>query len=265
MPSPFPGMDPYLEKPSLWPDVHHEIISVTRAMLTRLLRPKYAVLVEERVYLAEDNDPARETRIPDVKVALRPTAGSTPASLPSFPGVAITAPVAVPLLDAEEVREAYLTIIDHEGQKVITVIEILSPSNKLPGSAGYDSYRTKRREIMSSATHLVEIDLLRQGRPAYPKSGILNSEYQVHVCAKRPRREQVVWPIKLRERLPVLGVPLNPEDQDAPLDLQEALDTAYDRAGYDLVLDYSRDPEPPLAPEHRQWMEELLRAKGLRP
>jgi hypothetical protein len=256
-------MDPYLEKPSLWPDVHHEIISVTRATLTRLLRPKYAVLVEERVYLAEDNDPGREVRIPDARVTLAPSASAT-TQLSPYPQVPVTEPIAVAQLDDEEVRESYLTIVDPEGHKIITLIEVLSPSNKTPGSAGYDSYRSKRREILNSKTHLVEIDLLRKGRPPYPKAGLLLSEYQVHVCAQRRHREEFVWPIKLRERLPVIRIPLKHEDPDVPLDLQEVLTTAYDRAGYDLILDYRRDPDPPLPSEHWQWAEELLRAKGLR-
>lgn len=167
MPSPFPGMDPYLEHPGLWPDVHHMLISSYREMLAAQLRPKYLVAIEERTYILEESDVMAmlDVRIPDVKVSARLGWESAPFA----PGderaeLAVPEPVVATTWLEEEVREAYLTIQDRESHRVITVIELLSPANKRPNSSGRKSYETKRREIYYSPTHLVEIDLLLRSR-----------------------------------------------------------------------------------------------------
>jgi hypothetical protein len=164
----------------------------------------------------------------------------------------------------EEVREAYLNVIDSAQRSVVAVIEVLSPSNKTPGSAGLESFEQKRREILSSSSHWIEIDLLREGRSLPARRRVAPCEYLVHVSKVGQRPSGLLWPIRLLQRLPVIPIPLRPDDPDAPLDLQAVLNTAYDRAGYDLEIDYRGEPVPPLAPELAEWSNRRLQEKGLR-
>jgi hypothetical protein len=221
MPSPFPGTDLYLEEPGLWPDVHHELISVSREMLNRQLRPKYHVRVEERVYISDEND-------------------------------------------QDEIHEARLEVIDRAQRLVVTVIEVLSPTNKVAGSRGRASYEEKRSEVMISPSHFVEIDLLRSGVAMFARETLPPHDYLAHISRKDRRPKGLLWPILLTQRLPVIPIPLKPPDPDAPLDLQEVLSTAYDRAAYDLEIDYGKAPVPPLDESSSKWADDLLRAKGLR-
>lgn len=263
MPSPFPGMDPYLERPSLWPDVHHELISETRAFLQGILRPKYYVRVEERVYLTDEDRPGRKDRPrePDVRIGERPGHAGGPFTPES--ATAIAEPVKLRFPTEEEIREAFLKVFDAENQQVVTVLEILSPTNKVAGSAGRLSFQQKRQEVLNSPSHWVEIDLLRLGTPSVPRE-ILSSHYAVHVLRVQKRPETETWPISLQQQLPVVRIPLKSGDPDASLDLQRVLSSAYDRAGYDLTVDYRADPVPPLAAEDAAWAHQWLQSKGLR-
>ena len=263
MPSPFPGMDPYLEEPGLWPDVHHELMSVAREMLNRSLRPKYHVRIEERVYISDENDPGRKVIVPDLRIAARSEAHQLPFSSHSE-ALAIAEPIVCTTLIDDEIHEARLEVIDRQQQQVVTVIEILSPSNKVAGSRGRASYETKRREVMTSPSHLVEIDLLRTGEAIHVRELLPPADYVVHVSRKGSRPKGLVWPILLTQQLPVIAIPLNAEDPDATLDLQLVLNTAYDRAAYDLEIDYRIDPIPPLKSNAASWAGELLRVKGMR-
>jgi len=260
MPSPFPGMDPYLENPGLWPDVHARLISVIGEVLGAALRPKYLVRIEERVYLSDDGDPGRIGLIPDVSVAIAPGDSSHERGT----AAAVAEPIVELTLIEEEVTERFLQVIDREDRAVVAVIEILSPANKLAGSQGLASFSRKRREIMGSQTHWVEIDLLRGGISPGFRRGHEPHEYMVHVSPVSLRPRGFLWPIRLTQALPTVRIPLRPEDQDADLNLQTILDTVYDRAGYDLELDYRTEPTPPLGPTWSTWADGLLREKGLR-
>jgi Protein of unknown function (DUF4058) len=166
----------------------------------------------------------------------------------------------------EEVHEAFLQVIDGVSRDVVTVIEFLSPVNKRRGSPGRESFEQKRREVMHSPSHWVEIDLLRGRRmlrvPIPKKTG--PHEYLVHVSRQSQRPRGVLWPIRLFQRLPVISIPLRSGDPDTRLDLQAVLDATYDRAGYDLEIDYRKEPRPPLKTELASWADQLLRSKGLR-
>jgi hypothetical protein len=257
-------MDPYLEAPWLWPDVHHEIISESRALLNGLVRPKYFVRVEERVYISDENDPGRRVIVPDLRVAERPEWEGRPLETIGEGGVAVAEPIEVTSLIDDEIHEARLEVIDHEHRGVVAVIEVLSPTNKVPGSRGQASYLRKRQEVMNSPSHLVEIDLLRAGEPVNFRETLPPHDYLVHVSIRDRRPRARAWPIRLRQRLPVVEVPLRPEDRAAPLDLQAVLRSAYDRAGYDATIDYRSEPTPPLSGEDAAWADRLLREKGLR-
>src|SRR3984885_2257648 len=267
MPSPFPGMDPYLEEPGLWPDVHHNLISRIQGALSAQLRPNYLVRVEDRAYIADaDNetfDP--QLRIPDVEVAGRPGWEDAPFSL----GIeALQLQVAEPVIATtwfdEEVREAFLKIIARESREVITVIEVLSPANKAAGSSGRESFEKKRREIMYSPSHWVEIDLLRGKRMVRVPKKAGPNDYLVHVSKRDQRPQGLLYPIRLQRGLPIIPIPLKPDDPDARLDLQTVLDSAYENANYDLEIDYGREPSPPLSGKLAEGTDRLLRSKGVR-
>jgi hypothetical protein len=264
MPSPFPGMDPYLEDPGLWPDVHHRLISEFHERLNEGLRPKYYVRVEERVYISDENDPGRSVIVPELRVAGRP--GHEGKSLPTQgeSAVEVVKPVFSTTLIDEDIHEAYLVVIEREQRSVVTVIEVVSPTNKVAGSRGRECFEQKRKEVMNSPSHWVEIDLLRAGVRLAAREPLPACEYLVYVSEVSKRSKGLVWPIRLRQRLPVVLIPLKPEDQPVRLDLQVVLDTAYDRAGYDLQIDYNSDPVPPLPAEWTEWANRLLQGKGLR-
>lgn len=263
MPSPFPGMDPCLEEPGLWPDVHHGIISEMQAQLNRSLRPRYHVRIEERVYISDESDPGRRVIVPDLRIAGTPSNYDLPVP-PVSETVAIAEPLLMTTMFEEEIHEARLEIIDRQQQLVVTVIEILSPTNKVMRSRGMDSYEAKRQEVLTSPSHLVEIDLLRAGERIYVKETLPPTDYLIHVSRREQRPQGLVWPLQMTQPLPRIRIPLKAEDPDVELDLQQVLNTAYDRAAYDLDVDYRAAPKIPLSDKMARWADELLRAKGLR-
>jgi hypothetical protein len=247
-------MDPYLEDPTLWPDVHHELISVARELLLVQLRPKYFVQIDERLYLADDNDEARSVIIPDLRVReVHYGSARGPGMLVADPGIERAFSFEF------EVRESYLRVIDRQSSNVVTDIKILSPANKVSGSAGRGSYDQKRRDIFEAHTNLVEIDLLRAGEPLGQEPGLGRTEYfaQATRFTQKEQRRQY-WAMSIREPLKRISVPVREEDPDAVLDLQVMLNTAYDRAGYELRVDYRRPPVPALSQELRPWAAEVL-------
>jgi hypothetical protein len=267
MHSPFPGMDPYLENPALWSDVHHNLITECQGLLSSQLRPKYVVKVEERVYIASESDeePSTQVRVPDIEVASRTGWESAPFS----PGdeateLEVPEPLVATTWFEEEVHEAYLTIVDRASEDAVTVIEILSPANKVPNSPGRESFEQKRRQVMYSPTHWVEIDLLRGTRMVRVPRKAGQYQYVIHVSRRTQRPRGQLWPIRLPQRLPIIPIPLKAGDPDGRLDLQAALDAAYDRVGYDLRIDYRKEPRPPLDKKLAEWADQLLRSKGLR-
>jgi hypothetical protein len=262
MPSPFPGMDPYLEAPAIWPDVHHELISEVRAALNPRIRPRYVARVELRVYISDDDDPGRELLVPDVRVDATPKRkGSRKPTLEPVP--AITEPVIVPTLMDEEIEEAFLKIIEVESEALVTVIEVLSPANKVRGSRGRASFMAKRHEILNTEVHWVEIDLLRAGTPSVTDPPLRPaSDYRVLVSRADQRTRTCYWPISVRQALPVIRIPLRGKDSEVPLDLGAVFSSVYDRAAYDASVNYRKEPQPPLEGDDAKWARELLRKAG---
>ncbi|HZV07182.1 MAG TPA: DUF4058 family protein [Gemmataceae bacterium] len=264
MPSPFPGMDPYLEDPELWPDVHHELISQIRSALNPVLRPRYVARVELRIYVSSEDDPARDAwRVPDARIE-RTKKRKGSKTTKRAEALAIAEPLNIPFLVEDEIQEAYLEIRHIESKTTVTVIEVISPSNKIRGSAGRESFLSKRRNILASKVHWVEIDLLRAGTPSLDRLAVAASDYRIVVSRGEDWRRARFWPVNVRQALPVIGVPLRGKDPDAPLDLNAVLCTAYDKAEYDATIDYRRDPLPPLSREDALWAARLLSGHGLR-
>lgn len=263
MPSPFPGMDPFLEAPSLWPDVHDTLINVARESLVRQIRPKYFAQIEERLYLTDFTDCAADVIVPDLHV--REAKPDEPFRSPAGAVATIEPGIDIEVEWEMTIHESLIEIRDLQHSRVVTILEILSPANKVEGSKGYISYHDKRERALSAGVNVVEIDLLRFGKSLYADR-FERHDYSVIVSRPREGRKprRTAWPITLRDRLPTIPVPLKPEDGDAALSLQQVLDTAYDRAGYDVRLDYASDPLPVVSERHNRWMDDLLRGKSLR-
>jgi hypothetical protein len=243
MPSPFPGMDPYLENPDIWPDVHLSMLVGIGEQLTRTLRPQYVGRIELTTFTVAPDDPAKEFYIPDEGV-IRPRER-----------------------EPFSARHRQLKVRRPANGRVVTVIEIVSPWAKVAGSKGRDVLQEKRVTAVEAGMNWLEIDLLRTGDRTgeLPECKLPPSAYRMYVNEKYPDGlRQHVWPVQLRDRLPVLSLPLGPGETDAPLDIQAVLDSAYERAGYDLDTDYSREPVPPLDTDDAAWADVLLRDKGLR-
>ncbi len=254
MPTPFPGMDPYLERPGLWEEVHAGLIVAIQQHLGAILRPRYRVAIERRTYLAL-LEPDTFAGKPDVLVVAPPSAQLPQSSLASQQSVAVTAELPMP----DEVVERFLEIRDPATGAVVTVIEVLYPSNKLTGE-GRLSYERKRLRILASATHLVEIDLLRAGAPLPMRlpSGAGAADYRI-VISRAPQRPQAdVILFSVRAPIPDVPIPLRDGEAEPLLPLNDLLHNLYDRAGYDLAIDYRHPPEPPLVPDDAIWAAALI-------
>lgn len=251
MPSPFPGMNPYLEQNDAWEDFHDRFIVACAERLDPLVGINYLVKIEARLYVHELS--AEERRYfgrADVGLTGPPAAS---ASAPGAP--ALTAPVHLTLPAVDVQRHSWLEIFDRRHRRVVTVIELLSPANKTPGP-DRDDYLTKRAQFLFSQAHLVEIDLRRGGeRPRPP--GLPRCDYYVLISRVEDRPRLDMWPIGLRERLPVVPIPLAAPDADVVLDLQELLNRVYDAAGYAKYIHGDR-PQPALSAEDLAWAQQFV-------
>lgn len=263
MPSPFPGMDPYLESRTIWPDLHQSLITYSRDALQPAIRPRYHAHIGERVYVIH---PPRVI-YPDVALTEQPAA-RVPAGPP---GVAVMEPdpPVVISLPPEEVREVFIEILDlTQGGRVVAVIAILSPANKTPGE-GRELYLRKQEDVLSSDTHLIEIDLLRQGEhtvaiPPYYLIPYQPWHYLISINRATHRERFEVYLLTLRQRLPRIAIPLLEPDSDAVLDLQAVFERCYENGAYADLIDYGDEPDVPLAPDDAAWADDLLRQKELR-
>jgi hypothetical protein len=255
MKSPFPGMDPFLERH--WRDVHHRLIQYASDTLQPRLPDDLLARIEERVFV---ETPQARPIMPDVHISQTyPEPDQRPDLLRE--GSAVAEPMVFELEDLE-LTEGYIEIREGDGGKVITVIEFLSPANKRPG-AGRDKHLQKQAEVLRSDASLVEIDLVRAGRRvlALPEEEIpLDRREDYLACIspgwKRSRRELYCMP--LRQRLPALPIPLRRHEAPVPLDVQELVDRAYASGRYHK-MDYSAELDPPLSTEDASWAAGLVR------
>jgi hypothetical protein len=249
-------MNPYLEQDDVWHDFHERFLPHLAEVIGSQLAPHYIVKIDEHVYIHE---PPAERRTllgrGDVFVASRqpaPAAGTAAATaLAGAP-----AQVVLPSVDVEGV--SYLEIRDRRERRLVTVIELLSPANKYSGP-DREQYLGKRGGLLASSVHLVEIDLLRGG-PRTPFAGPLpECEYYAMVSRMEKRPTADFWPIRLRDPLPVIPIPLRAPDPDARLDLQAALHHVYDTARYGNYV-YEGTPQPALGAADEAWARSLLPA-----
>ena len=263
MASPFPGMDPYLEQ--YWRDVHARLIIYAADQLQTRLPGDLRARVEERVVVEPGQDVERSV-YPDVRVVQRGRRG-TPAEAVD-PGLAVAEPLVLHVPD-DPATETFIEIIDlGSGKRVVTVVEVRSLSNKLPGE-GQDLYLCKRDELKRGGVSLVEIDLLRAGKPLLPVPAHRipqshRTPYRVWVRRGWQSTAVELYRVPLREPLPTIRIPLRETDRDVPLDLQALVDLCYRNGGYDDDLDYRRPPDPPLEGDDRAWADAQLRSQGRR-
>jgi len=277
MPGPFPGMDPYLEEPGRWPDVHQRLITYIADALQPLVRPRYHARMGERVYIVH---PPRYIA-PDIFLIgqPRPDRGGVRVREPAAvyaatevePGTLSEVEADVPVLlklPPVEVREPFVEVVHNDGE-VVTVIEVLSPANKESGE-GHRQYERKQEQLLNSPVHLIEIDLLSAGLPtiAIPpteRRSLPQHRYLVSVRRGPEPDSLEAYPIPLQRRLPRIRVPLRAPDPDVVLDVQAVFNRCYDNGAYAELINYRQPPPVLLSPEETAWLDELLRGSGLRP
>lgn len=260
MPSLFPGMDPYIERSSLWPDFHDSLITAVRGLLQPLLKPKYAALTQDRLYLVEADTPI----YPDVSVV------RTRHSGPASGNIALLEPNAPSVFELwrEELREPYIEIVEPAANnRIVTSIEILSPTNKNTRD-GRQAYLAKREALWRGGVNLVEIDLLRLGHPIIWLSDEQRQQlrpwhYLTAVTRRYPSRHEI-YEILLQNALPKVAIPLTPEDKDVVLDLQAAFNRTWDEGPYPELLHYENAPPGTWSPEEVAWIEQKLRDAKVR-
>jgi hypothetical protein len=254
----FPGMDPWLEHPDLWPDVHNSLITAIRDELMPKVLPRYVVRVESRTTVLTGLD---------VDLLYRPDLAVRAANLSALAvdrGVAVLErtqarhfEVIVPLIEQDEIEETFLTIQELPDRKLVTAIEVLSPTNKKTKDARAE-YLGKRRNLIRSGVNFVEVDLLRSGEPMpvqnYPPRG----DYRVLVCRPRVSRTSDLYSFSYTEPIPDIPIPLLPGDAEPSLKLNDVLHSLMDRARYDLSIDYRVPPDPPLRPEDESWAGAIM-------
>jgi hypothetical protein len=259
---PFPGMDPWLEHPVLWPDVHNSLITAIRDALAPMVMPRYFVGVESRTTVLNGLDVDLIYR-PDVSILSR----ELPTE-PRGPGVAVLERTDVKPFDVvvpidDEVEETFLAIHELPGRKLVTVIEVLSPTSKKTTDARRE-YLAKRLALIRCKVNLVEIDLLRAGEPM-AMDPVPHIDYRILVSRGWEHPHATLHPFGIREAIPAISVPLKWGEPEVQLAVGELLAQVYDRARYDLRTDYrTAPPEPALSPEDTAWVDTLLREKGLR-
>lgn len=262
MKSPFPGMDPYLER--RWSDVHHKLITYVADEIQLTLPPDLRARAEERIILEESSGTPLTAYRSDIAV-VEGTRIDTARSSES--ATELAEPVFVEYLTGPEI-DSFIQIIDiTSGDRVVTSIEVLSPGNKSPGRSNQD-YLEKIDDYMRTGTNVVEVDLLRSSRGRLPVTELslpLQRRTAYLACIWRalmPQRWET-YSIPLRRKLPAIPIPLRQSDDDVRLDLQPLIERVYVN-GRHYDIDYSKPPDPPLNADDAVWADQLLRSAGRR-
>ena len=256
MPSPFPGMNPYLEQASVWEDFHNRLMTYVGEALSAQVRPNFFVKLEERVFIHEPSSGERLRLLgkPDVSLFdATPRSGSVVAV--ASPTIERLASIIATIPDIEIEKHSCIEIRDRHNRELVTMLEILSPSNKRYGP-DREQYLMKRSVLMCSPASIVEVDLLRGG-PRLPISGLPSCDYSLVVWRRSMCPNAEAWPIQLRDPLPIVPIPLKGDIPDAKLDLQALLHRVYDAAGYEDYL-YETPPEPPLREPDAVWAQSFV-------
>lgn len=252
MASPFPGMNPFLEQDDVWHDFHETFVPALRDAVAARAGPQYILKIDEHVFIHElGQDERYFVGRPDVFAGERLERGVAASS----PTSVVTAPCQVQLVGVDFERHSFLELRDRKSRRLVTVIEVLGPSNKYTGG-DREQFLAKRIELLKSDVNYVEIDLLRGG-PRLPLDQLPKCDYYVLVSRPAQRPQAGVWPIGLRDPLPEVGIPLRAPDDDIKVDLKAVLDRVYDSARYENWI-YDTSPSPQLSAEDSRWALEIL-------
>jgi hypothetical protein len=253
MPSPFPGVDPFIEDQHYWPDFHHRFMNYLCEAVADRLPPRYEARLEEWIrFIEREVKPRKNVREPDIAVERRRSVRTkTPATI-AAPKLIIQ-PVNVELPAVDEYREIRIQILHRPGRQLVTVLEVLSPENKY--GAGREAYLEKRSEVLLHAPpiHLVELDMLLRGLRLPMRQPLPPGDFYAFVsrAEQRPQAQVYVWSV--RQPLPTVAVPLKAPDPDVVIDLAAVFATAFDRGHYDQSIDYAKRLRVPLAAEDLRW------------
>jgi hypothetical protein len=248
-------MNPYLENSRFWPDFHNAYLTYLRSVIRAAVPSGYFVQLQERIYLRDlDEEDDRPIGIGDVNVGIDPGAEAG-RKWGKAAGVTAPAVATLPRYARESVN--FLEVLDRDEQTVLTVLELLSPSNKATGD-DRDSFLDKRRELITSRSSYIELDFLRGG-PRLPLRRRPACDYYAMVSRPWKRPIADIWPVRLREPLPSIPIPLRRGEPEPLIDLQQVLHRTFDEAGYAPRL-YRHAPQPPLPPDDAAWAAEIARA-----
>jgi hypothetical protein len=265
MPSPFPGMDPYLEYSTFWSSFHTRLIVAIAEVIEPQLSSNYYVEVESRTYQSDEMDGDLLIGVPDAIVFSRQLERTPPAVLSSGETSIVTqssptqsSPETVEVPMPIEVKERYLEVREMGSDQVITAMELLSPTNKRQGE-GRMAYEKKRRFVLGSQTNLVELDLLRASIPMVILGMRSPSVYRILISRSQHRPQADLYSISLQQPLPSFPVPLKPDEPEPIIQLQEVFDRLYERSRYATRIDYRQPlPPPKLSESDQQWVDKQL-------
>lgn len=267
MPSPFPGMDPFLEAPEYFPGFHKRFMVFLEEKLQKLLPRPYFANTGERIWI----EYAQRHIDPDANIHRHNGGRKTKSRNGGVALASLAQPVVIKVL-SDPRKETFVEIYHDAGKRkrLVCTVQMLSPVNKKSGETAQALYRQKQTEVLQSQTHLVEMDFLRAGRhtTAVPLDAALEAtgRFDYHVCCHRFDRpdEFLVYPIFLQDPLPTIGFPLLGDDPDVPVNLQEIFDHAYDAGPHSVCIDYRTDkPVPRLRPDQTKWLKKVLKDKGI--
>jgi hypothetical protein len=268
MKSPFPGMDPFIEAQGFWEDFHDDLISEIKRTLAPVVPERYSVRTGERAYIVlAGRDGKKEHLFQGDVGIISPAPGRSGTQTAQ-------AAVAEPKTEADpgavslrafievEFRESFIEIIEHEPERrLVTSIEVLSPSNKQRGSKGRKKYLRKRQALLQGEANFVEIDLLRGGEKMPMLDDWPASAYRLLVAREQDAPYCRVWPAHFQQPLPIIPVPLSRPDPDVSLELQPLIEAVYARSRYFRDVDYTRPLRPPLTDTETAWLQEQLRSR----
>lgn len=267
MPSPFPGMDPYVESCGLWDDFHFKFVGEIERDLASHVPAGYLVRAGERYFIdvcvPEEVVPGAQTYRAQSDMSVVRSDGERSETAASDVAV-MDAPVLMEPAFEQHTREYFIDIREARSGRIVTTLELLSPANKRRDSLGRREYLRKREACMFGGRNFVEIDLLRGGARMPMASPWPPCEYYVMVSRGEAPTPAGVWPVGIRDALPEIPIPLDPGDADVRIDLGPHFTSVYDRSRYGVSIDYTAPLRPKLPDEDLAWVDSLLRQEGLR-
>ena len=257
MPSPFPGMDPYIESCSLWEDFHDSLIAKIKNDMSERLPERYIVRSGERSYVVLTSSTETDERLrTQADIAIVSPTDSPVTTHPAAVLEKTTAPITMRALVETEFRESFIEIREvHPNRKLVTTIEILSPANKRFNATGWQRYQKKRQAHLEGQANLVEIDLLRGGHRMPMEDDWPDSPCYVLVARRETAPKCGVWPAFFRQSLPAIPIPLLTPDADLLVELQPKVNEIYNQSRYNQDIDYQQSCRPRLDAETRQWLQ----------